>query len=152
MQGVGLRWAASRPARQPQYGLSATPVKPVRPVLLRLHFFRSCLSTHLLAPSELATLQRAQRRRGGSAGGGGGAQLDPQSDPLDPWNLPYVLQAAAQAAAVSRYDTGWGAAYADYFAPPGLLRVRLGLGRWRGFWLGGGCHMWHSSLGSKPTS
>eukprot|EP00198_Chlamydomonas_reinhardtii_P011210 XP_001700547.1 predicted protein [Chlamydomonas reinhardtii] len=72
--------------------------------------------------SELATLQRAQRRRGGSAGGGGGAQLDPQSDPLDPWNLPYVLQAAAQAAAVSRYDTGWGAAYADYFAPPGLLR------------------------------
>ncbi|EFJ50712.1 hypothetical protein VOLCADRAFT_88514 [Volvox carteri f. nagariensis] len=68
--------------------------------------------------SELDAIRRDARRPARGSRGG----LPPGADPLDPWNLPFVLQGLAQGQAASRYDTGWSVGYADYFAPPGLLQ------------------------------
>ncbi|GFR52335.1 hypothetical protein Agub_g14875, partial [Astrephomene gubernaculifera] len=73
---------------------------------------------------ELQAIVRDVRRPGSSRSrsSSGSALLPADADPLDPWNLPYALQGLAQGRAASRYDSSWGAAYADYFAPPGLLK------------------------------
>ncbi|KAG2491772.1 hypothetical protein HYH03_009933 [Edaphochlamys debaryana] len=76
---------------------------------------------------ELQSLQRwaaqpARLRSAATGSASAAGSLPPGSDPLDPWNLPHLLQAQAQGRALSRYDPGWGAAYADYFAPSALLQ------------------------------